>query len=218
MVAGNKTRKRSGAEAMWKTMRLGALAALLLTAAIPAMAADEEGNFAIDGAGTVACERFIEAYDGKTRDFFVFAGWIDGYVTAMNQQQEATYDLTPWQTTEFVLDLVAQYCRANPERKFIYGITELLRYLYQGRLEALSEITQVEHSGKGAFFYRATIRSVQEALAERALYEGDADGVFDDEVARSLARFQGLAGLEETGWLDQRTLFALMKADRDEAD
>ncbi|MBL26200.1 MAG: hypothetical protein CMM50_01430 [Rhodospirillaceae bacterium] len=218
MLACETAGEKSRTGMMVKTAMLGAVGALLLAGALPAAAADGDGNFAIDGAGTVTCDRFIEAYDGKTRDYYVYAGWVDGYVTATNQQQDETYDLTPWQTTEFLLDLVAQYCRANPKQKFIYGVTELLRYLYQGRLQELSEIAQIQHGSKGAYFYRATIQSVQEALAERSLFEGEADGVFDEEVAKSLARFQGLSGLPETGWLDQRTLFALTKVNREKDD
>jgi len=192
---------------------LGALAVAMASNAAPA--ADSEGNFAIDGAGSVSCERFVAAYDEKTRDYYVYAGWIDGYVTATNQRQDGVYDLTPWQTTELLLDLVAQYCRTNPDRQFIYGMTELLRFLSPGRLEEFSEIVEIRHGERGQYLYSATIAGVQGTLAEVGLYDGPIDGSFDAELSAAVAAFQEQAGITTNGWLDQRTLFALFTAKRE---
>jgi len=180
-----------------------------------AHAADSEGNFAIDGAGSMSCERFAKAYDQKTRDYYVYAGWIDGYVTATNQREDGVYDLTPWQTTELLLDLAAQYCRANPDRQFIYGVTKLLGFLYPGRLESYSEIVEIEHGDRGQYLYSATIMRVQETLAGTGLYDGPIDGSFDDELRAAVTAFQKQADMPANGWLDQRTLFALFKVSRD---
>ena len=44
-------------------------------------AADKEGEFSVDGAGSYPCSAYTKAWDEQSRDFYVFIGWLDGYVT-----------------------------------------------------------------------------------------------------------------------------------------
>lgn len=53
-------------------------------------------------------------------------------------------------------------------------------------------------------------RLIEERLAALDLNPGETDGVFDDKTRRAIRRFQASRGMEETGYLDQAALVALL--------
>jgi len=53
------------------------------------------------------------------------------------------------------------------------------------------------------------VASVQSALQEQGLYQGDIDGVLGPQTRAALAEFQSAQGLEPTGAIDEPTIAAL---------
>lgn len=54
-----------------------------------------------------------------------------------------------------------------------------------------------------------TVRDVQQALAQRGYFSGQADGNWNEQSEQALREFQRAQGLEPTGQFDQQTLSAL---------
>lgn len=192
-------------------MKIWWVGALLGAAAVAAQAADPDGHFAIKGAGGGTCAQFSSAREQDARDYYVYAGWIDGYVTGLNELNRDTYDLSPWGTTEMLAGMVDGYCRKSPDLSFHVAVRRLMQVLAADRLETRSPIVRVEHGGRGIALYEATLRRVQKVLAEKGLYQGKVDGSYDAGTREALERFQRAEGLTPSGLPDQMTLLALFR-------
>jgi len=53
-------------------------------------AADADGKFAVKGAGKRSCNDFVQAADEKSSDFLLYGGWLEGYLSHFNSNQENT--------------------------------------------------------------------------------------------------------------------------------
>mgnify|MGYP001443242952 CR=1 FL=1 len=191
--------------------RLFGVLALGLSMSNTAGAADAKGNFAIDGGGSQPCESFTTAKTKKTTDYQIYAGWVDGYVTAANQYSKDTYDLTPWQTTELLLSALVKHCTANPTQPFIIAVNNMLAALKPARLQNKSELVMVQTTGGGSLVYKAVLESVQRKLAEKKLYSGKIDGAYSPAVRDALRAYQGSERISASGLPDQATLLKLLK-------
>ncbi|WP_300441454.1 peptidoglycan-binding domain-containing protein [Zoogloea sp.] len=174
--------------------------------ATQALALDAKGDFAIDGGGGRQCSAFSEAAKKKNTDYFLFGGWVEGYVSATNQYAKDTYDITPWQTTELLLAALGQYCEKNPKQPFIVAVNSMLGVLQPGRLQAKSELVMIQTDKGGVALYKAVIEAMQRKLAEDKLYAGPKDGAFSPALKDALRDFQVRSKLLATGFPDQLTL------------
>ncbi len=186
---------------------------LLLLAAVqvsdPVRAADEEENFAIKGAGLARCSDYIEARQKNTPAFYQFGGWINGYLTALNQLTPETYDLAPWQSSDLLAGVILRNCRENPQQRFITTVAAMVSSLNAQRLLTKSPLVEA-HAGETRIrIYRELLRRTQEKLAESGLYQGEPTGVFDQKTEDGLRAYQKSARLSETGLPDQATLLAM---------
>lgn len=188
--------------------RLQPLGAVLLGACFVSQvwAVDAKGDFAVDGGGGRNCAAFSQAAKKRNTDYYLFAGWVDGYVTAHNQHAKDTYDYTPWQTTEFLLAALGQYCDKNPNQPFIVAANGMLGALKPDRLQTKSEMIMVQTDKGGIALYKATIEAIQHRLADQKLYTGPQDGVFTATLKDAVRAFQVKSNLPATGLPDQLTL------------
>ena len=184
------------------------LAALL---AGPAHAEGPDGSFAIKGAGLQTCGAFLDSAQARNDDLSLYAGWIDGYVTAQNQHLPETFDLAPWQTTGTLVSLVGQICQqSDRDMRFIDAAGGVIRALLPQRLTETSNASGIDMGTSRTVVYDAVVQRAEEALAERGFDPGPADGTFDDATADALAAFQRDEGIPVTRLPDQQTLFALL--------
>jgi hypothetical protein len=65
-------------------------------------AADKDGRFAIRGPGLMTCGEYVQAREARSPLYHQFGGWLDGYLTGVNQYRAATYDITTFETTELL--------------------------------------------------------------------------------------------------------------------
>ncbi len=191
-------------------MRLRNLTILSLLAwCSPTPATDDNGQFAIKGMGLVTCERFVEARDAQSREYFQFGGWINGYLTATNRYEQQTFDVVPWQSTGLLAGWLARFCERNPDVPFVQAVAMMVNTLGKERLTTRSERVEAQIGETRVYIYESTLRLVQERLSERGHYEGAATGNFDTQTRAALERFQREAGLKPTGLPDQPTLAKL---------
>ena len=186
--------------------------ALILSIAVvsPLPAMDGDGRFAIEGMGQLNCGAFSQAAAERNERFYVFAGWLDGYLTAYNQHMQDTYDITPWQTVDWSVAVMTQFCQANPDTRFIYAVNHMIRALHGQRMQSESPLMALTSDGQGMYLYQDVLKKTQQSLAETGLYRGEADAEFDRDTRDAIRQFQKQHDLDPTGLPDQRTLTLLL--------
>lgn len=188
------------------------LVGFLAVAVAAARAADSDGQFAIDGIGAVRCDRFVEDAEARNRRLSEYGGWVTGYLTALNRFDGETFDVTPWQGTQFLILALVNYCRQNTEMPFHQAVAFLGQSLKADRLGARSDLVPVEQDGRRMLVYVEVMRRVQQQLKDNGFAIGAVDGQYGPNTAAALKEFQVTQGLEPTGLPDQVTLNQLFYA------
>ena len=182
----------------------------LAVAATPATAAVND-VYALRGPGQLSCAQYLEAYEEEGRVLYMTAGWIDGYVTAMNRVEDGVFEHLSWQETGLVLDLLRNHCTANPNDVLANAVQLFMRASASTRLTEQSELVEIPVPGtdNAIDIYKATVARVQSRLAELGHYTSTVDGAYGPGTAAAIKAFQAEAKLPETGLPDQRTLLVL---------
>ena len=185
----------------------------LLLFALPgyALAADAEGSFAVDGIGSKTCQHFLAEREQNSNFYFMYGGWLDGYMTAINQYTVGAFDITPWETTDLLMALIDNHCRSKPEEQFIAVAIALARNLGGDMLAEPSPVIEAKVGETTMHLYQATLAKVQEALKATGHYSGGVDGQFGPQTQTAIEAFQSSKQLKVTGLPDQRTLMALFR-------
>ncbi|TVS00926.1 MAG: peptidoglycan-binding protein [Rhodospirillales bacterium] len=195
------------------------VAAGLGLAGLPALSADADGNFAIKGAGVQTCSKFLADWDAAGQNMALYAGWIEGYATGLNQHTENTYDLIPWQTTDTLLGMMRLYCgEEHGETRFIDRFVALMRDLAPLRLAARSDVGAIRHGDRAMIIYHDVLRAVEGRLNQEGFPVSAGDDVYTRDTALALEAFQQQRGLAVTGLPDQRTLLELFLNPGNDAD
>ena len=182
----------------------------LLFAASPVFAADSTNRFALRGVALVNCEQFLKAMQERQENVLVAGGWIEGYITAVNQLTPDTFDIAPWQSTQALLGLISRNCERNPQAGLFQIVDSMMNFLKQTRLRVQSERVLAESGTNKFYIYRDTMRDVQQNLIDQGFLTGVADGQFGPKTLSALEAFQKSQQLEPTGLPDQNTLFRLL--------
>ena len=187
---------------------------ILILAAVlasPAFAQGSDKQFAIKGAGLQTCGAFLDSADARSDDLSLYAGWIDGFISAQNQHLPETFDIAPWQTTGTLVSLVRSVCQqVGREARFMDAAVGMINALTPQRLTEPSEPTAIDMGTSRTVIYEAVVRQAEQALSDRGIDPGPVDGTFDDATSQALATFQRDRGIPVTSLPDQQTLFALL--------
>lgn len=190
------------------------LAIWLCLGALPlvAYAADDNGNFAIKGGGLQSCQALIKAFEGQTDDLKLYAGWIDGYLTGLNQFTDQTYDFAAWQTSDTLLGMTYSVCQEMPdETRMMDAFIEIVRLIQPGRIVTEDGMIALLHEGQGTAVYEKVLDSLKSRLQDLG-YEPGINIGFEKETAQAIALYQKDAGLPQSGLPDQQTLYNLFRA------
>ena len=179
---------------------------------IPVLASDESGRSAVRGVGRFTCERFLEARDEKGREFLMAGGFVDGYLTAVNQYNPDVFAIAPWQSTGLLVDWLAAHCAKAPETPFVRAVSAMARSLGPLRLKEFSEVIEARVGENSIIVYQETMRQVQERLTELGHYTGTVDGLFGPATQDALEKYQAANNLTPTGLPDQVTLLRIYHA------
>lgn len=195
-----------------KGTSLGVAAALALMATGPLQAADDEGNYAIRGAGGFACERYVQAVEEQSDDVRQFVRWMEGYASGLNRLQADTFDVSPILDPAAMANLMLSICRQNPEMAFETAVAQGLNSLAPMRERSESRADRLEHEGNAVMVRRETMRRMQQALAELGHYTSSIDGLYGPGTRRAIIAFQESAELTPTGLPAPDTLLNLLLA------
>lgn len=202
---------RSPASAPRRAVALSLTLALVAGLALPAAAADQKGRFAKRGVAGKTCRDFLDARQSKSALQAAFAGWLDGYLTAINQYTSGTYDAMSFESTGLLMALIANNCPKNPDATFFDMVNALTQALIGDRLTTQSPVVQAVAGGKSVGIYQVTLERAQQRLADAGYYLGGVDGTFNDDTRKAFEAFQEAKGITVTGLPDQLTLLTLFR-------
>ena len=232
---------------MYKAILCGAFCALVVPVAVDVTrAATSNGQFAIEGAGVATCSAFVAARKTRTDalpqrvpgaeaeakaksqpdadvqsglDAYArFIGWVEGYLTGVNNYVGDTYDVAPWQSPELYGVIIGEHCEKNPDERLFSVVQKIAITLSETRLKQPSPSVRLESKGRTFILYEEVLRRTQEALKKQNLYPGVVNGQWNEATQHALAGYQALVGLEDTGLPDQLTLWLLFSPQVSQAE
>jgi hypothetical protein len=176
---------------------------------IASRAEDTNAQFAVKGVGAASCGDFLEASRQGTDNYYVYAGWIEGYISALNQTLKETYDLSPWQSTDLLATLVGRHCGTKTNLSFFRAVADVVADLKFQRLQHRSTLVEIHIGQQRIHLYADTIKSIQERLKALGFYSGTSGRSYDMPTQEAMAAYQKTKKLAETGFPDQITLLRL---------
>ncbi|HEX2138442.1 MAG TPA: peptidoglycan-binding domain-containing protein [Woeseiaceae bacterium] len=182
--------------------------AAVLPLALPA--ATDSGEYAIRGAGLIDCRTYLDEQQKQSKAYLMIGGWIDGYITGINQYSKDTYDATSFESTELFAELIKNHCEKNPDDRLFPVVNSIIHQRWASRITEKTPMVGIELGEQRVRIYRETLSRIQKRLAEKGHYELPATGEFDVGTITAIAAFQEtLDGYKPTGFPDQATLWAL---------
>lgn len=177
-----------------------------------ASAADQNGLFAIRGAGLLTCLTYVQEREAASDAYVMIGGWLDGYVTAINELSPETFDIVSYESTELLTILINRHCEKNPT-DILYAVTNnLLAKLFDDRLKSSSAFMDVRVGPTQTRLYTDTITRIQTALAAQEFLGMAPTGQWSIATQDALARYQDSVGMNGTGFPDQATLWRLLRS------
>jgi hypothetical protein len=111
------------------SMSISISIAALFLLALPASAADNEGNFMVLSLGNQSCSKVVAAYPTNGWDKLSFSVWLGGYFSAINEHvfrgSNIAADAEPPTRDLWVYN----YCKKNPGDKLGKAASALYRDL-----------------------------------------------------------------------------------------
>lgn len=191
--------------------RLAVLLGCLLP--VSAVAASDDGAFAVKGIGQIDCGSFLEHAKEKSNLYWNIGGWVDGYVTGYNAFKPETFDVASFYLgppSDVLLAMVGRHCQQKPGDRLGFVLNSLLEQLHFIRLQEHSEAVEVDVDGEIYPLYKDSLRRIQESLASQGYYDGALDGVFGPETQSALQSYQRDKGASGSGAPTARTVLQLL--------
>lgn len=179
------------------------------TLSLSAFSADSDGKFAVKGAGKRSCSNFISTAENKTTDYYLYGGWLEGFLSSYNQFQPKNFDITPWQTTELMLTLLKNHCETNPDIKFLSAVNSLIKTLFPIRLDTNNNLVKIQVGSFEGFYYQEIILRAKQRLKKLGHLNTEIKNEFSKTDALAFEGYQRSIGLKPTGIPDQKTLLSL---------
>jgi hypothetical protein len=167
-----------------------------------ACAKDQDGMFAVKGVGVLNCQAYIEAALEGERELAQYAGYLTGYISAVNEVQPDTFDLLPWQHVDTLMLLMLERCRRAPQMNFGAAVSGMASYFDQRKLTSRADKVRVGSGDTGTELYEPVVAEIEAALVRR--------GYSDQDLDASLRQFQRDQKLTEEDSFGQRTLLKLL--------
>ncbi len=183
---------------------------LLITCNSPTYSADSASSYAIKGVGIASCSHFIKSAKAQDKLYFIYGGWVDGFVTASNQHLRETFDLTPWQSTGLLLKIAESICAQNPKMQFHQAINKIKVELAKQRLDKGENYVDIANNKKYVY-QEEVIRRMKQMLKNKKHYSGPINAEYDENMKIAVKSFQKSIKQSQTGLPDQGTLFELFK-------
>ncbi len=172
-----------------------------------ARAADAKHLFAVHGVGALSCGDVTAALlKGDVAIRGTILSWLMGYVSAMNRIQPDTYDVSPVQVPEAMIDMVVGVCQRDASARVETAAYSVFHTLSSAALSTESPEVQVTTNGRTTMLRKDTLIALQKYLIAEKFLRGEADGSFGPTTQAALADFQKKQNLPQTGLPDPPTI------------
>ncbi|WP_298843720.1 peptidoglycan-binding domain-containing protein [uncultured Roseobacter sp.] len=182
---------------MRRTVTGAALAAAL---ASPLSAADSSGRYAAGYPASLEC-RAVSAAEPGSETLFAIAAFSEGWLAAHAKLTPGVFDLTPWQSIEYVVAQLRAYCDSRPEDRLLNALDQLTAFLEPDALAEGGTPVTVSNGQQVIMVHPETLERIRQKLVERGFSPAD-----NDDPVAGLRAFQRDAGVTESGLPDQATL------------
>lgn len=186
-----------------------AIVALLAAAALwsaSAQASDANGSFAVRGYGSRSCEAFLTEFpDAAHADNY--SSWLMGYATARNRMQSDTFDVVPLPDGAALLQAITAVCTNQKNLTVEAATNEVVRATAPLHQRGASPIITIERDGQTQLIRQEALQTLQSRLAERKLYFGPTNGLWNATMAVAIMEFQSREKIAVTGMPDLATLY-----------
>lgn len=187
-----------------------ALISLTTAGALPVMAADESGDYAVAGAGSQPCSRFVTAAnEQREQDILLFSYWIEGYASGLNRMLNDTFDVTPFATSSPLVQLTLSACQQAPDRLVEVASAQVINAFDGLRSRQATTPMALSHAGRDVQVRTQTLGLAQQRLSDLGLYTSRVDGLYGPGTRSAIERYQTDVGLDVTGLPDAATLIRL---------
>ncbi len=173
--------------------------------------ADAQGAFSIRGAGLLSCETYVKERVKQSKAYYMIGGWLDGYITGVNQYAPETFDATSFENAELLALLLQEHCKDHHDDRLFSVVNSLLIKLQDDRLRTPSAQISVKVGTRETILYEEVLRRLQLKLQEGGYYRGELEPQFGEKTQAALAAFQRKNKLPATGFPDQTTLWHLLR-------
>lgn len=176
-----------------------------------AQAADVDNQFAVLGAGSFDCQRYIEMADSQAApEITQMISWMQGYLTALNRETDAVFTTTPFVASTDTATLLLNVCRQAPTLRIEAALNELAGFLGHYPVETASDIIQIPTPTGTLAVRESVLRDIRRRLAELDYLAPAESGQFDDDTRQAIVAFQQDEQLETSGVPDADTLLRLL--------
>jgi len=174
-------------------------------------AVDKNERFAIKGVGANSCAVFREMSAKDPEAYRQFGGWMNGYISALNETTPETFDLINFEDADTLIAYVSNYCLENPEHRFMFAVKgvaaalERSKITEQGQYIVFNGIDQVS-------LHQQTLDWVVRELTALEYLPPEALDIQSQRtiIAKALKSYQKDNSLPETGLPTQETLVRLL--------
>lgn len=175
-------------------------------------ALDKNGKYAIKGVGNISCLEFIKMVDQDNPQKFLFAGWLNGYITSHNQHLKETFDIVSWENIETMGTYLRSHCKANPKLSFFQATTQMLNELYAQRIIEFIGAENLGTGNQSQKSYFQVVTRVQKRLKYLKIYDGEIDGRMNEKLIVAVDFFRNQQNIPHSDFLDQRVLHVLLRS------
>ncbi|AXR05502.1 peptidoglycan-binding domain-containing protein [Salinimonas sediminis] len=192
------------------------LLSLILIALTPAaFAMDKNEKFAIKGVGNTPCPTYVKMLQEDNPQKYLYAGWLNGYLTGQNQHLSDTFDVTSWRDIQTLGNYLYAYCKQHPQLSFFQASTQLINQLHNGRISEFNGAIKVSDNGQHYKLYSQVVEAVQQVLIQKGYFEGPPSSEVTEDLKNAIEAFQDDHDISEKMLFGQKTLNALFHASTD---
>jgi hypothetical protein len=181
---------------------------VVATGSRPAAAADRKHDFAVHGIGALSCAQLDATAPANALEVRnLLASWLMGYISAVNRIQPGTYDATPVQDQNALVNMVAGVCGKNPNARVETVSSVVLQSLEKAKLTAESPEVTVTVGKNSTVLRQDTLKRLERVLVEQKdLPAREANGETGNNLQIALIKFQTAQKLPQTGLPDPATV------------
>lgn len=170
--------------------------------------ADDEGRYAVKGAGAATCATFARELNEQSTEARLMLSWVAGYLSAYNRLSPETFDMVSWQSDGLMATSLQTYCAQNPEDPLHAVVEAMMIELKDSRVQTKSELIDIEVGNRKRTMYQSVLIRMQEQLKAEG-HTLDVTGAFDKETRSAISGYQSKIGYRATGYPDGATLTKL---------